>query len=607
MPPRRARQPAAAEAPAANQDVGLDEVLGKESPSVAETYSDFDPEANAKKPKAAAARPKTSRKRPATADVTDKGVDSVDGLDGKDDATMGPPPPQEQRKRPAASTARTRTSGSSSEATISAEALKNLQDPDKNILHRVLSGQLDMLSDDDKSALKRNLMELQAGPSGFRVASLCSGSNVAFLSTITLALLVTGNADFVSNLFDTEKCPEKTKWLTKVMHKNFGSGCIFKNMEEMNLVSAQCSVHGRVCKIPSGHAAGPLLGSCGFSCKDLSRANPKSSSFKHGVKNKDGNTARTLWGCQEYCEHHQPPIMVLENVPQFLSSQSSNKEEFDKMWKSVGYVTGHTIIDAKSWVPQRRKRVYFILLNIRIFGISEEVGHNIIKNMLKVAESLSFKVPIGLADILKGEKHYQSRKELAELQKVCSKRSGHQDDAAEWPAQHLAEMSKKGVTYSSLNSFHLNSNSWFQTLTDREKLVAMYNMAVNPMCKTIDISQNINRSPSSSTTGGEAGGESTDVCSTLLTGSHIWLTEAERIMTGWEACLLQCIPVDALPGASLIGRRGLVALAGDAFCGAAFGSILIGILVHLPAIADEPAQYEDADTALLKQLVWIDS
>ena len=74
------------------------------------------------------------------------------------------------------------------------------------------------------------------------------------------------------------------------------------------------------------------------------------------MKNKEGNTAQTLWACKSYCELHQPPIMVLENVAQLLSPQSSNKDEFDNMWQSIGYATGHVVLDAKNWVPQRRRR-----------------------------------------------------------------------------------------------------------------------------------------------------------------------------------------------------------------------------------------------------------
>ena len=70
---------------------------------------------------------------------------------------------------------------------------------------------------------------------------------------------------------------------------------------------------------------------------------------------------------------------------------------------------------------------------------------------------------------------------------------------------------------------------------------------------------------------------------------------------------MQCIPVDVLPGAISVKGRALSVLAGDAFCGAAFGAVLIGIMVHLPRLVDNPAEHEDADAALLRKLVYITS
>lgn len=194
-------------------------------------------------------------------------------------------------------------------------------------------------------------------------------------------------------------------------------------------------------------------------------------------------------------------------------------------------------------------------------------------------------------------------KELKQLQCSSEKRANQQDESAEWPTQHLQEMAKRGVGYSFLSDTRLKNSPWYLTLTDREKLLLRYAMAVNPGAKTIDVSQRIDRAPTSSTVVRD--GDIADVCSTLLTGSHIWLCGSNRLLTGWEACLLRCIPVDALRGASAMTRRSLTALAGDAFCGASFGAVLIGIMVHLPRLADKPEDHQDADETLLRQLVFV--
>ena len=78
------------------------------------------------------------------------------------------------------------------------------------------------------------------------------------------------------------------------------------------------------------------------------------------------------------------------------------------------------------------------------------------------------------------------------------------------------------------------------------------------------------------------------------------------MLTGWEACLLQAIPVDAIPGAMAMPRRSLVALAGDAFCGAAFSACLIGITAHMIPLSHAPEDYVTDDSKFLDDLVWVE-
>ena len=77
------------------------------------------------------------------------------------------------------------------------------------------------------------------------------------------------------------------------------------------------------------------------------------------------------------------------------------------------------------------------------------------------------------------------------------------------------------------------------------------------------------------------------------------------MVTGWEACLLQAIPVDALPGARAMSRRRLIALAGDAFCGAAFSACLIGLMTHMIPLSHAPEDYVTDDSRSLEDLVWV--
>ena len=78
------------------------------------------------------------------------------------------------------------------------------------------------------------------------------------------------------------------------------------------------------------------------------------------------------------------------------------------------------------------------------------------------------------------------------------------------------------------------------------------------------------------------------------------------MLTGWEACLLQAIPVDAIPGAMAMPRRNLVSLAGDAFCGAAFSACLIGIMAHMIPLSHAPEDYSTDDSKFLDDHVWVE-
>ena len=114
----------------------------------------------------------------------------------------------------------------------------------------------------------------------------------------------------------------------------------------------------------------------------------------------------------------------------------------------------------------------------------------------------------------------------------------------------------------------------------------LHTLAVKMEAKTIDIGQSIWRATASTSFASEGG--AIDLVSTLTCRSAIWLCKEERMSTGWEACLLQAIPVDAIPGAMAMPRRSLVALAGDAFCGAAFSACLIGIMAHMIPLSHVP-------------------
>ena len=166
-----------------------------------------------------------------------------------------------------------------------------------------MNRQIEKLNEELREQLKENI--LNWGRLKASMASLCSGSNVACLAAKTVHIAVVGNAASCHNLFDVEDDAEKQKWLNMLF--NDRPTCIFNKMEDVSSFKAYCCVHKKDCVVPTG-PSGPFLVSCGFSCKDVSKANPKHKEFRNGLQERRGVTAVTLLSFKDYCEQNQPPV-----------------------------------------------------------------------------------------------------------------------------------------------------------------------------------------------------------------------------------------------------------------------------------------------------------
>ena len=300
-------------------------------------------------------------------------------------------------------------------------------------------------------------------------------------------------------------------------------------------------------------------------------------------------------------------MLILENVKEFLSDTSNNFDQFKRSFSEIGYAIKHVMLDASMWVPQRRKRVYIIALNMRLFALDEDRARALLGKMVSTIASLSFEAPLSLESFIKEKDHARVKAEQKELQQIAANRKpGGEDKDVSWPEQQLVELSKKGTTYSRLQTFrkNLEGNPWYSSLGPREQLLLLHTLAVKMEAKTVDIGQSVWRASASTSIPCEGG--AIDVVSTLTCHSAIWLLKENRMLTGWEACLLQAIPVDAIPGAMAMSRRNLVSLAGDAFCGAAFSACLIGIMAHMIPLSHTPENYVTDDSKFLDDLVWVE-
>ena len=87
-------------------------------------------------------------------------------------------------------------------------------------------------------------------------------------------------------------------------------------------------------------------------------------------------------------------MLILENVKEFLSDTSNNFDQFKRSFSEIGYGIKHVLLDASMWVPQRRKRVYLIAFNTRLFSLDEHTARALLGKMVSTIASLSFEAPI---------------------------------------------------------------------------------------------------------------------------------------------------------------------------------------------------------------------
>ena len=140
-----------------------------------------------------------------------------------------------------------------------------------------------------------------------------------------------------------------------------------------------------------------------------------------------------------------------------MSDTSNNFDQFKRSFGAIGYAIKHVLLDASMWVPQRRKRVYIIALNMRLFDLDEDGARALLGKMVSTIASLSFEAPLSLESFIKEKDHARVKAEQKELQQIAAKRKpGGEEKDVSWPEQQLLDMSKKGTTYSRLQAFRGN-------------------------------------------------------------------------------------------------------------------------------------------------------
>ncbi len=149
---------------------------------------------------------------------------------------------------------------------------------------------------------------------------------------------------------------------------SIGGECVFTS--EWNKYSVQTykanykcdhEVVGDITQIPANQIPKHDLLLAGFPCQPFSIAGvSKKNSLNrpHGFR---CDTQGTLFfDVARIIEHHQPKTFLLENVKNLVNHDKGNtfRVIHQILTKELGYHVSYKVIDAKSWVPQHRERIF---------------------------------------------------------------------------------------------------------------------------------------------------------------------------------------------------------------------------------------------------------
>ena len=111
----------------------------------------------------------------------------------------------------------------------------------------------------------------------------------------------------------------------------------------------------------------------GFPCQPFSIAGVSKKNAlgrEHGFK--DAKQGNLFFAIMEILDVKHPPIIILENVKNLKSHDKGNTYKVITELLSEKYILFDEVIDARSWVPQHRERIFIVGFSKKVFGASRE-------------------------------------------------------------------------------------------------------------------------------------------------------------------------------------------------------------------------------------------
>lgn len=263
------------------------------------------------------------------------------------------------------------------------------------------------------------------------------------------------------------------------------------------------------------------------------------------------------------------------------------------MWTifaDIGYWGSLVVLDSTDFgLPQRRQRVFIVLLNANNLSITPTECVDLSQKILATTQNFKKKAP-GLCDFLLDNDDIIVRQELArrkDQKEAPSKGGGGGAKEVGWPQMHRDFLAKKGLTRGLVvTPPEIRASEWFSTLGGREQeclgFAVRFSADKGWTLSTVNLAPSINM-----ITFGR-----NNIAPTLVPGNLTWLFNpkgqqghtGDRLLLGHETLALQGYPVrDVLERATSYTPSDVLLkdLGGNAFAMPIVQSIFVAIYINV--------------------------
>ncbi len=393
------------------------------------------------------------------------------------------------------------------------------------------------------------------GPGRLNISSMCSGCEFPLITSAQLnRVFAQEHSERMLQLHLIDSCdidPKKQRFIKKLHHADInpddhppvqGGACLYNDAKELRNEKAWCCLHKRMCKVVCGDIV-----IIGFSCKDISRANPNHSKVNLSNAESPGGSCDTWHALLHRLDNAEfpPVLLIIENVDALTDDDDDGKSQFDLVVAELsnrGYECKAVKLDAVEFgMPQRRRRIYIVC--IRLADRRLDWTRQGVEETFEMWEQQLKKLrmnPCDLEEVLLPDDHEWIQQSLTS---AIARMRG--DPEHTWLDLHMSFYKDKKLPWGGVKAPESTRSSlWWSAVPARDQdiiavLCALHSPAKRPALA--DTSQNIFITPLSSKRLDHDQREIT-VSPTALPGAKWWHFKNKRYCTGEEKMCLQAFP-----------------------------------------------------------------